>query len=187
MSFLSARAWRWVLLGLAPLLAACMGPTPYQPATEGQGYAEREIETDRYRVTFAGNSMTPLETVENYLLYRAAELTRDTGNDYFIVVDRHVQDHTSYRGYVSGFDHFRHHGFSHFGSGFDYAYADTDPITSYTAMVVIRVFKGEKPVNDVNAYDARDVLTRLSPLIVRPETGGGGSPEGGNEGTPFSG
>ena len=65
-----------VLLGM---LAGCAQPTPYQPATEGYGHSEQQIEDNRYRVSFAGNDLTPADTVQNYLLYRAAELTLGKG------------------------------------------------------------------------------------------------------------
>jgi hypothetical protein len=62
-------------------LAACeMAPTPYQPATaSAPGYSEMRIENDRYRVSFSGNSSTPRDVVETYMLYRAAELTLQSG------------------------------------------------------------------------------------------------------------
>ena len=48
-------------------------------AGRGYGFSEQRIEDDRYRITFRGNSSTSRETVENSLLYRAAELTVQTG------------------------------------------------------------------------------------------------------------
>jgi len=65
-------------LVLAGGLAGCETATPYQPLKPGSsagGYSETKLEGDRWRITFAGNSMTSRETVETYLLYRAAELT----------------------------------------------------------------------------------------------------------------
>ena len=58
-------------------LVACATATPYQPIGAGGasgGFSEQRIEANRYRVTFAGNSLTSRERVENYLLFRAAEL-----------------------------------------------------------------------------------------------------------------
>ena len=52
------------------------------------GFSDVRLETDRFRVTFAGNSLTSRETVERYLLYRAAELTVAQGADWFSVVER---------------------------------------------------------------------------------------------------
>jgi hypothetical protein len=76
----------------ALLLAGCASPTPYQPATgygyNRAGYSDQRIEDNRYMVSFAGNSLTSRETVERYLLFRAAELTVQQGYDSFILVDR---------------------------------------------------------------------------------------------------
>ena len=76
----------------AGLLTACMGPTPYQPRLEGQstGYTDRALTQNRYRVTFTGNSATPRETVESYLLLRAAEVTRAAGYASFMFDSHHV-------------------------------------------------------------------------------------------------
>jgi hypothetical protein len=79
-------------LVLAAGLSACVSPTPYQPNVRGSatsgGYSETRIEPNRWRVDFAGNSMTSRETVEGYLLFRAAELTLQNGDDWFSIVDR---------------------------------------------------------------------------------------------------
>ena len=74
-----------VLAALA--LAACATATPYQPAARNgdYGYVERKIEDNRYTIQFNGNSITERETVESYLLFRAAELTLQHGFDYFVV------------------------------------------------------------------------------------------------------
>ena len=79
-------------------LAGCETATPYQPlnpsAAQAGGYSETKIEQDRWRVTFRGNSMTSRETVETYLLYRAAELTIGQGYDWFETVQRQTDKHT---------------------------------------------------------------------------------------------
>src|SRR5207244_551111 len=84
-----------LLASLAALaLAACETATPYQPNVPGQaasgGFSETRLEPGRFRVTFSGNSLTSRETVEGYLLYRAAELTLAQGFDTFTIVDRHT-------------------------------------------------------------------------------------------------
>src|SRR3546814_6729919 len=75
------------------MLTACATTTPYQPVRDGYGYQDQRIEGNRYLVTFAGSTATPRQTVENYLLYHAAELTLASGNDYFIVP--RSEEHTS--------------------------------------------------------------------------------------------
>ena len=76
-------------LAALALLGACATATPYQPATpNARGYSNQQIESNRWMVSFAGNSLTDRQTVETYLLYRAAELTSQNGYDYFRVVRR---------------------------------------------------------------------------------------------------
>ncbi len=75
----------------AVVLTACATATPYQPSSKADmrnGFSELQIEKDRVKVTFDGNSLTDRQTVETYLLYRAAELTKAAGYDYFILTDR---------------------------------------------------------------------------------------------------
>jgi len=164
---------RWIAAVAAVLLlAGCAAPTPYQPADGGFGYAEQQLESNRYRVVFAGNADTPRSTVENYLLYRAAEVTVQSGHDYFRVVDQNIERSTRYHGTFHptfGLHHghpFVHrHGFHHFGT----AGVHAQPIDRYTAFADILTFQGEKPADDVSAYDAHDVLRRLEPVIERAQ------------------
>jgi hypothetical protein len=144
-------------------LAGCATPTAYQPAAGGFGYAEQQLENNRYRVTFAGNSVTPRDTVQNYLLYRAGELTVEHHHDYFTVVNQDVERSTAYQS--TGSDLFGFHQWRGVGSSDYWAY----PIDSYTAFADIVMGDGEKPKGDVNSYDARDVMRRLGPTLVLPK------------------
>ena len=66
-------------------LAACTTPTPFQPAANpgGPGYTDQRLAENRFRVTFTGNSATRRDQVENFLLLRSAEVTRDAGYQWF--------------------------------------------------------------------------------------------------------
>ncbi len=92
----TARALPFALV--AVLLAGCMTPSPYAPRTERDrtGYTDRELAQNRYRVTFTGNSATPRETVESYLLLRAAEVTRAAGYQSFVFDTRNTKANRSY-------------------------------------------------------------------------------------------
>ena len=76
----------------ALLLGACVSETTYHPATgrgfSAEGFSERQVEQNRFLVSFSGNSSTPRDTVERYLLFRAAEITLQSGGDYFVMVNR---------------------------------------------------------------------------------------------------
>jgi hypothetical protein len=155
-------------LAILSLLGACKGqPTPYQPAVDGYGYSEQRIEDNRYRVIFAGNDHTRADTVQNYLLYRAAEVTLNHGYDYFTMVDRYLDRSTRYSGSSSTTElggYVTEDGDYVSGSFFsDYS---ADPFHRYTTYAEMVMFKGEKPASDVRAYDARSVLRQLSPSIA---------------------
>jgi len=81
----------------AVILTACATATPYQAAsTPGgfDGFSQTMIENDRARITFGGNSLTKRDTVENYLLYRSAEMAVERGFDYFVLAERDVEKKT---------------------------------------------------------------------------------------------
>src|SRR3954471_7297446 len=82
---------------VAGLLAGCATPSPYAPRLQGQatGYTDRALTQNRYRVTFTGNTVTPRETVESYLLLRAAEVARAAGYSHFMFDTRNTQTRTS--------------------------------------------------------------------------------------------
>ena len=84
------------LIGASVLLTACATATPYEAASRpgASGYSSTQIENNRHAVSFSGNSLTDQETVETYLLYRAAELTVNSGYDYFTVAEKDTQEKT---------------------------------------------------------------------------------------------
>lgn len=155
------------------LMAACATETPYGPSQDGGGYgfSEQRIEDNRYRITFRGNSLTPRETVENYLLYRAAEKTVSSGNDYFVVVSDDTEKTTTYRT-TSRPDPYYYRPFPYYAYGYRWArpYDDVDirESTRYAAVAYVVMYKGEKP-NDPAAYDARQVKANLEGFIRREE------------------
>ncbi|MBX3428148.1 MAG: hypothetical protein KF779_01045 [Hyphomonadaceae bacterium] len=168
------------LAAVAGLLAACATATPYQPSESvGYGFHEQTIENNRVRITFRGNTLTDRETVETYLLYRAAELTLQSGHDYFVVASRDTEEHSRLQS--DGFGPSRY-GFSYWAyrpyRGWSPWY---DPfwdepgryreVTRYEAIAEIAMFNGPKPANDPNAFDAREVQANLQGRVVRPPPG----------------
>jgi hypothetical protein len=131
--------------------------TPYQAASAKNpyGYTEQQLENNRMRLTFNGNSETELTTVKKYVLFRAAETTLQRGFDYFVFVDRGFETAAEYR--VSGPVRPRFGGGELEQSG-----------ASYEAMADVTMFKGQKPKLLPNAYDAREVATNLEAGIQRP-------------------
>lgn len=158
------------MLASALALAACGKPTPYQPVTDGHGYSELPLEGGRYRVTFSGNNQTPLETVEIYLLFRAAEVTLEQGYDYFIVAEKDTERSTTYYTTVTPIGGpFGYYGrYRRFYGRGGFASARSRPRDSYAAFANILIRKGEKPDDNPEAYDARDVVERLGPRVLVP-------------------
>jgi len=154
--------------------AACSaGPTPYQPAAGyDRGYSEQKIEPERYRISFKGNSLTGRETVENYLLYRAAELTLQSGYDTFTIVSRDTDKDRDIRR-TGGYSRFSYMYFSprwgwvHAWDPFMSSPARYDEVTRYEAFAEIVMSRGPKG-SDANAFDARQVSENLSASIQRP-------------------
>lgn len=158
-------------------LAACAGPTPYTPRLQGQetGYTDLELTPNRYRVTFTGNSVTPRETVETFLLLRAAEVTRAAGYRYFVFDTRNTKARTTYqtlpamRGdpWMGPW-----YGRGRFWGGWGFAYEpamDVVARTRYQAYAEIVLLTPEQANKEPRAIEAAAVITHLGPDAVPPD------------------
>ena len=157
------------------LLAACATTTPYQPASKPgayDGYSQTMIENDRARVTFGGNSLTDRDTVENYLLYRAAELTVEPGFDHFTLKERDTEKKTrvsvsprmgvydpyfNYSFYRPRYGWSRFHRFSHFH----------DPFYRRRGFSGFGRFGAFGPDPFFNDYDVREITKYRASAEVR--------------------
>ncbi len=181
------------LLAATAALAACTTATPYQPNLRGQavsgGFSETRLTTDRFRVAFAGNSLTNRDTVERYMLYRATELTLDQGYDWFEIDDRRTDksertyiDREPFGprfGYGYGFwqPSWRYYGRGYgwrswdpfFGDPFFTSQVDVRTVQQFEAGAEIVLHKGPVPEGSGRAFDARQVRQNLEPTIVRPQ------------------
>lgn len=104
-----------VLAGSAAvIMTACATATPYQPAAAPgkSGFSQSKVQSDRYTVSFAGNTLTDRETVETYLLYRAAEVAVENGYSYFTMDDKDTEEKTRLVSTGSGFGRQYHSGFA---------------------------------------------------------------------------
>lgn len=180
--------------GLGLGLAACETATPYQPAppgpaSSGYGYRDARLDANHWRVSFAGNSLTSRETVEKYLLYRAAELTVQQGADWFEAADRHTERNTSFYGtsdpfYSSPF--WASYGWGwrpYWGYGGPWGWRTWDPwgggpfwansinieqVNRYEASAEIVMGRGPAPQGQ-RVFNAHEVVQNLGPSIVRPK------------------
>lgn len=175
-------------LAALALLTACATATPYQPiGARGAsgGYSEQQIESNRFRVSFAGNEFTSRARVEDYLLFRAAELTLQAGYDGFTIVDRDTERDVDTRvmpgpmGYGYGpygwwRPSWRYYGRFGWRSWDPWLgrpfWADTinvDTVERYEATAEIVMFRGQRR-DDPRSFDAREVIENLRPRIELP-------------------
>ncbi|MEI9996195.1 MAG: hypothetical protein WDM91_16485 [Rhizomicrobium sp.] len=161
------------------VLAGCVSPSTYHPAQSdrGTGYSDQRLAENRYRVTFTGNSQTRRDVVENYLLLRAAEVTRDAGYGWFAFDNRDTEAKTTYHtdfagypgwgpGWGPGFGWYRH---SWRYDPWDPFWQNTTfPTTRYEAYAEIVLLTPEQAHQDPHALQASDVIARLGPAAVPP-------------------
>ena len=169
-----------ILAGALGLLAGCMEPTPYAPRMEGArtGYTDRALTQNRYRITFTGNSITPRETVESYLLLRAAEVTRAAGYTSFVFDTRNTRANTTatvvpepgpWGGWGGGWG--RRGGFGYWGGfggwgGYGFGYdpaVDVVVRTNYQAYAEIVMLTPDQAAKDPRALNAADVIAHIGP------------------------
>ncbi|MGO1117304.1 CC0125/CC1285 family lipoprotein [Rhodovibrionaceae bacterium A322] len=158
---------------LALLVAGCSTVTPYQPLNDGYGFSSERIEDNRFKVNFRGNSLTPRQTVERYVVYRAAEITLQVGGDYFVITEYDTVADTSYRitntgSYYGGYGGYGYRAPYSSGVGVGFGTGSATPVNKYDSWAEILVFKGDKPADQENAYDARGVIKHLGSDIQRP-------------------
>lgn len=180
------------------VLAACETGPVYKPRAPGErvGYTDLQLTPTRYRVTFAGNSSTRREDVENNLLRRAAEVTLTNGYTHFAFDTRDTTARTYYREgfsdpffgdpffgprpwYWSSWSYGYPYGPYGFGRPYGYGYGgDLRPITSFSAYAEIVTLRPEEAASNPRAIDAQSLLQRLPPPDA-PATASSSTPPAG--------
>lgn len=180
---------RAAVLGLCAALGltACETATPYQPLAAANsdasgGYSETVVAPGRWRVDFKGNSLTSRETVETYLLYRAAQLALENGYDWFTTSDRvnetRVRETVGHpfpisrpwgRGWGPSWRYrapgARWRSWDPWGSS---PFFDVATVTEYEASAIVTGGRGPLPTGDDHAFDARATIAALADQIIRP-------------------
>ena len=157
------------------LLAACASEPPYfGPLGEGHstGYTDQQIDQNRFRVTYQGNSATPRETVEDSLVLRAAQVALRAGYPYFAFDTRDTRARTSYYSTYLGWPGWA--GYHRFGGWYGWYTAPYDvdtyttPITRYSAYAEIVGLNEAQGKADPRALNAQSVVAHLEPLAAPP-------------------
>lgn len=142
-------------------LSACATLAPYGPqvAERGQGYSERRIEGDRWRVTY--NGVGAPGPVSDLALRRAAELTLAQGYDWFEVTQSFIDGRPGSAGGVRpsvsiGAGSGRYGGWSTSGVGVGVGLDLSGPSPTSTTLEIL-LGRGAAP-DRPSAYEARQVL-----------------------------
>jgi len=143
---------RGTLFALACVLflISCASVTLYRPSSGGRGgYSDYRIDKNTAIVSFKGDRRTSLETVKIYLLYRCAEVTLMYNYDCFCMNNIEKDQKTTYH------------------LELQYGYWVKVPVTKNTLIAEIKMFTGDKPTDQKEAFNAKDVVEYLKSRIKR--------------------
>jgi hypothetical protein len=174
---LMAMRWPAIAALCGALMAAACATTGLYQARDGEsGYAETRLTQSQWRVEFVGDDFTSRETVETYLLYRAAELTAASGFDWFAMPGRAVSEEVEIiveaerpQAYRARYWQPRWRRRGHFFWS-DLERAEPARVwrsVHYSASADIVMGDGQPPVG---AFVARDTIARIEPSIIRPHS-----------------
>jgi len=153
----------FALAGVAAALAACA--TPYQSKGMRGGYSEARLDANTFELSFRGNGYTHRDRIEQMLLYRCAEVTLESGFDYFVVAGSSAESqHGSYETPGRYSEQTRIQGFGSSATATTtgtYTPGQTYSWTKHGVTAVIKTFIGPKPTDYPGAFDAREVVQYL--------------------------
>ncbi|MCI4645196.1 MAG: hypothetical protein MRY64_10470 [Hyphomonadaceae bacterium] len=151
------------------LLTACAsGPEPYRAAKDDRanGYSSIAIESNRHRISYRAEDIV---TAQNYALLRAAEITREHGDDWFRVVNAYTQQADPYRSggntSVSVGGSTGSYG-SGIGIGLGIGLGGGDNNDTIHVLEIL-TGSGERPVGE-EVYDAYSVMSSLGGAALGP-------------------
>jgi hypothetical protein len=158
-------------LYLITMLSGCV--TPYQQKGFMGGYTDSRLDSNTVRVSFYGNHHTARETVENDMLYRCAEVTLKDGYDYFVIVSGDTTP--TYGSYTTPGTYNQYtnttlningsNGYASSSTQGYYQPGQTIHTRKFESTVMIKMFKGKKPMDFTNAYDAHELIQYMKPQI----------------------
>lgn len=138
--------------------------TPYQEMNYSGGVTAAPITNDTYRISSRGNGFTDPATVQDYTLLKAAEVTLQTGNTHFIILDSQDATRRDY-GQTAGTFHTSFTGntaFTTYNPGVQY---DIVKPGQDTIIHVGRVAPGQQPPR--GAFPTRQVFDNINPRVRR--------------------
>ena len=176
---MSARPLILLLAATAFGLGACAtGPAPYAAKTADSmtGYSDEALTATHYRVTYDGNAVTGRETVEDYLLYHAAEVTQRAGFHWFVFDTRSTVPKTTYVTDFDGWPGWRGYGWywhnwdwgGPWGAPYEGS-AESHPVTRYHAYAEIVLLTDDQAKSEPHALNAAELLAHLHDKVFPPQ------------------
>lgn len=164
-----------MLLGLG--LGACATTPLYKPqaSSVSAGYSEQQLDAQHYRVTFTGKRSTARARVEDGLMLRAAEVTRQAGYSHFLIDQRGTEREGDVWddpwGYSPRFAFSYGYGFGRRGfyDPFWYRFGysnDRFDDRRFVASADITVLSAEQAANERRSINAGEVIANLGPKFV---------------------
>lgn len=162
-----------VLLAAAGLgLAGCETEPPYYGPLgpeHSTGYSNLELDRTHYQVTYHGDSNTPRDTVEQFLLFRSAQVAQEAGYPYFMFDTRGTKSRTYYYGMFAGWPGWGGYGrYRWYGPPMLDGDAEEIPITQYEGYAEIVLLTEAQAQKEPRALNALSVITHLTPLAAPP-------------------
>ncbi len=160
-----------LVAGALGMAAACASGPEFHPLKGGVGYSDTQLQTNRFSVSFAGDSSTPA-TRSISTFSTAAQLTLANGYDYFTVMDKQTDRSTEYQSYGFGS---RWVGPGWYRPGWRSSWWGIDPVLDdvstvpsnrFNATATITMWKGVAPAGKASAYDAQQLVNRLGPTVA---------------------
>jgi len=158
--------WRHlcVLLSVLIGLSGCKQYNRYQPLSESgySGYNNTRIDEHTVRVSYHGSYGNSNERVEDYLLYRCAQVTKQYGFDYFVIVSSSSQPVVTSTTSPALINTYSRKGDESYG-------IITPGQTTYfqrsIASKVIKMYRGKKANQSSMTYNANEVIRYMKPGI----------------------
>jgi len=157
------------LVALAAVIALVGCATSYGKYGLLGGYSDSRIDANTFSISVDNNGFTSQQTTSLHALYRAAELTAANDFDYFVIVSGANNSTTMAMvmpGSSTSQTTVNAYGSSATASTTTrYAPTTVVPIVLPNSTIVIKTFKGTKPNELANAYDASETMKYLGPQI----------------------
>ena len=134
------------------VVSGCVSTTYYKEEGYGGGFTDMPLGNGRYSITVRGNGLTDMKRVQDVALVRAAVISKEAGDGYFMIVDNQ-KDTKSRGGYTSG----------NVGEYGNYSSFTSSVNNHYHTLVIELV--DEEVLAQVRALSADEIIRSLGPSV----------------------